>query len=238
MPSRSRASRHSNHTASWCMGCNSKVRPTTSTTPTTSRIQADLRFRGAVLSRLPQEALIVSNQATRHYGVSANAIFNEEDEERNKTWDPIGGEWRVRKVVDHLPKYYHPQALTDIDQMTWYINTGDDLVRAQPIKFPFFITLPDGYSSSQLIFKTNLLQSESKIAPIYPSSSATPTNCTLTADLTSVDRNTFQKRIGVEDKKVYWDVHYDICITVQPAMMRFSLEVRGKEMGCVEARYD
>ena len=25
---------------------------------------------------------------------------------------------------------------------------------------------------------------------------------------------------------------------VQPAMMRFSLEVRGEEMGCVEARYD
>jgi hypothetical protein len=121
--------------------------------------------------------------------------------------------------------------------MTWYINTGDDLVRSQPIKFPFCRTLPDGYSSSDLIFKTNLLRSEAKIAPIYPSSSATPTNCTLTADLSSVDRSTFRKKIGVEDKKVYWEVHYNISITVQPAMMRFSLEVNGKEMGSMEARY-
>jgi hypothetical protein len=122
--------------------------------------------------------------------------------------------------------------------MTWYINTGDDLVRSHPIRFPFCRTLPDGYSSSQLIFKTNLLQSEAKIAPIYPSSSATPTNCTLTADLTSVDPNTFKKKLGVEDKKEYWEVHYDICITVQPAVMRFSLEVQRKEMGSMEARYD
>jgi hypothetical protein len=122
--------------------------------------------------------------------------------------------------------------------MTWYINIGDDLVRSQPIKSTFFQTLPDGYSSSDLIFKTNLLQSGAKTAPVYPSSSSTPTNCTLTADLTGVDRDMFKKRIGVEDKKVYWDVYYDICIMVQPAMMRFSLEVRGEEMGCVEARYD
>ena len=122
--------------------------------------------------------------------------------------------------------------------MTWYINIGDDLVRSRPIKFLFYRSLPDGYSSSELIFKTNLLQSEAKIPPIYPSSSATPTNCTLTADLTSVDRNTFKKRIGVEDREVYWDVHYEICITVQPAVMRFSLEVQGKEIGSVEARYD
>jgi hypothetical protein len=122
--------------------------------------------------------------------------------------------------------------------MTWYIDTRDDLVRSQSIKFPFCRTLPDGYSSSELIFETNLLQSEAKIPPKYLSSSATPTNCTLTADLSSVDPNTFKKKIGVEDKKVYWEVHYDICITVQPAMMRFSIEVKGKEMGSMEARYD
>jgi hypothetical protein len=68
------------------MGCNSKVRQTSSVVVNTSRIQANLNSRGAVLSQLPQEALIVSNQATRHYGVSAHAIFDEEeDEEQNKT---------------------------------------------------------------------------------------------------------------------------------------------------------
>jgi hypothetical protein len=91
------------------MGCNSKVRGTSSIVLSTSRIQADLNFRGAVLSQLPQEALIVSNQATRHYGVSSNAIFDEEeDEERNKTWDPIEAVWRIRKVINHLlSQYYH-----------------------------------------------------------------------------------------------------------------------------------
>ena len=102
MPSPSRAPRHSNHTASRCMGCNSKVRSTSPAVQTISRIQANFKFRGAVLSQLPQEALIVSNQATRHYGVSANAIFDEEeDEERNKTWDPVRGVWQIRKVMNY-----------------------------------------------------------------------------------------------------------------------------------------
>jgi hypothetical protein len=92
------------------MGCNSKVRPASSPVLIIFRIQANLKFRGAVLSQLPQEALIVSNQATRHYGVSANAIFDEEeDDERNKMWDPVCGVWQIRKVTNHSSQPNHLQ---------------------------------------------------------------------------------------------------------------------------------
>jgi hypothetical protein len=120
---------------------------------------------------------------------------------------------------------------------TWYINRGDDLMREQTIRFPFYRRLSEGFSDKGLVFKDELLESENKAAPIHPSPLTTKTNCVLMADLRSVDRSKFKKKIGV-DGNTYFDIHYELAITMKPAVMKFSLEVEGKEMGTVDAKYD
>ncbi|CZT11384.1 related to hsp70 protein [Rhynchosporium agropyri] len=175
--------------------------------------------KGAVLSQLPQETLIVSNQATRHYGVNALSAFEQfRDAGQVKIFDPILGSDRI-----HL--------------MTWYILCGEDLLREQVIKFPFYRSLREGFANSELIFKDELIQSESKTPPVHPAASTTKVNCVLTADLSTVDRRHLQRVVG-QDGNIYFDVHYDLLITIKPAMMKFSLEVKGKEMGTVMAKYD
>ncbi|KAI9647988.1 hypothetical protein NHQ30_002616 [Ciborinia camelliae] len=170
--------------------------------------------KGAVLSRLPRKAMVVSTQATRHYGVLANSNYDDdEDRGQPKTRDPYYGEW----------------------MMTWYINRGDDLERSQKLLFSFFRTLDDLYNDS-LIFATDLQQCESIVAPVYPDTSI-KTNCTLTVDLTGVDRTNFKQNVGMNGKPC-WDVHFDLVVTIMPAVMKFSLEIKGKEMGSVVAKYD
>jgi hypothetical protein len=54
---------------------------------------------GAVLSRLAQEAMISSTQATRHYGVSVMQIYDEGiDKGQVKTYDASEGQNRVNRV--------------------------------------------------------------------------------------------------------------------------------------------
>jgi len=120
--------------------------------------------------------------------------------------------------------------------MTWYILKGEDLKREQKINFPFYRTLPETYTPDQLIFQDELIQSENKLAPTHPSRSATKINCVLTADLTKVDRSQFKRRVG-HDGGVYYDIFYELAVTMQPANMKFALEMNGKEMGSVDANY-
>jgi hypothetical protein len=121
--------------------------------------------------------------------------------------------------------------------MTWYVYIGEDLKRDQKIKFPFYRTLNNNFSDSELIFSDVLMESQSKTPPTHPVEGETKTNCTLTSNMTSVDRSNFVKRTGV-DGQTYYDVHYDLVVATQSANMKFSLEINGKEMGSVEAKYN
>ena len=121
--------------------------------------------------------------------------------------------------------------------MTWYIYQGEDLERDHKIIFPFYRSLDDGFSPDRLIFKDELMQSESIQPPLYPKHGLTTPNCTLIADLRNVDRSLFRARSG-HNGKVYHDVYYDLAITLQSAGMKFSLEIGGEEIGSVEAKYD
>ncbi|MCJ1301655.1 hypothetical protein MMC08_004456, partial [Hypocenomyce scalaris] len=175
--------------------------------------------KGAVLSQLPDEATITSSVATRHYGVSANNDWEEiRDRGQEKVWLESHGKFKVAK-------------------MTWYIYQGEDLERDHKIIFPFYRSLDDGFSPDRLIFKDELMQSESIQPPLYPKHGLTTPNCTLIADLRNVDRSLFRARSG-HNGKVYHDVYYDLAITLQSAGMKFSLEIGGEEIGSVEAKYD
>jgi hypothetical protein len=62
---------------------------------------------------MPHEAAVTSTKATKHYGVSANAVYNEaEDAGQPKLWDPYESCYRVRKITWYI--YYvrpHPKIL-------------------------------------------------------------------------------------------------------------------------------
>ena len=121
--------------------------------------------------------------------------------------------------------------------MTWYIYQGEDLSRSQRIPFPFYRSLDAPLTSSALVFTDELIACESLLAAKYPKEGVTKVNCVLTADLSGVDRALFRKKTSLEGKE-YFEVHYSLVVTIMPAVMRFSLEVEGKEMGSVEAKYD
>lgn len=127
--------------------------------------------------------------------------------------------------------------MANIGKITWFILKGEDLKRDKKILFPFYRTLPEDFSSADLTFQDDLTMDESAKASPYPKEGVTKLNCTLTCDLSSVDRQYFKKRTGV-DGRAYVDVHYDLVVTTKSAMMKFSLEVQGRELGSVEANYD
>lgn len=175
--------------------------------------------KGAVISRVSNQATITSTQAVRHYGVLAWAVF-----------DPI---------VDHgRPVKYNANkdGKTRVERATWYIYMGEDLERSQTVKFPFFRTIKLHHRREDLICISKLVYSEAKIAPTYPGPDI-KTSCELKSDLTRVDKKLFSKRTGI-DGKTYFDVHYNLVLSTDAANMRFSLEIGGKEMGSVEATYN
>jgi len=151
----------------------------------------------------------------------------------------VYGKFRATRASTTLPIKWHlfMNFANHNIKMTWYINIGDDLKRDRKIKFPFFRTLDEDFEDDELIFMSDLIQSENKLPPVHPTSSTTKVNCVVTSDLRNVDRKHFEKVDG-EDGKTYVKVKFDLVITIQTAVMKFSLEIKGKEMGSVNAKYD
>ncbi|KAL9027295.1 MAG: hypothetical protein Q9196_004162 [Gyalolechia fulgens] len=175
--------------------------------------------RGAVLSVLPQEAAITSTVATKHYGVAANAPYDKnEDAGQPSITNRYTGKEKVSK-------------------MTWYINRGEDMRRDQKIVFHFYRSFPEDCLPSGLICTDDLLECSLDQAIKYPKTGITSINCKLTADLTAVNKRHFQSKIGI-DGTPYFDIHYDLIVSTKTALMKFSLEVAGEEMGSITAKYE
>ncbi|KAI1428888.1 actin-like ATPase domain-containing protein [Xylaria sp. FL1777] len=174
--------------------------------------------KGAVLSRMPNYATVTSTQAVRRYGVSAWSPYRAtRDEGRPTKVDPWDGIKRA-------------------ETNTWYIEIGEDLKREQTIKFPFERHLIVPYSPSQLIFFDDLITSETKLPPQHPGLD-TKVNCTLKSDLSRVDKDLFREYKGVDGKN-YVEINYDLVISTAAANMKFSLELDGKNVGSMDARYE
>jgi hypothetical protein len=121
--------------------------------------------------------------------------------------------------------------------MTWYIEKGEDLQREQKIRFPFFRRLAQGYPESHLIFEDTLYCDESVRPNRWPKEGVVKPNCTLSADLRTIDKSLLQPKTGA-DGKAYVDVNYDLVVSLKSALMKFSLEIKGKEFGSVNAKYE
>ncbi|EHK20682.1 uncharacterized protein TRIVIDRAFT_69382 [Trichoderma virens Gv29-8] len=97
--------------------------------------------KGAAISGMETEATVTSSSSTRHYGVEAWGIY-EEDRDKGRP---------SRKGIDDV---------TRVEVMTWYIKIGEDLARGKTIRFPFFRSFAEGYTDSDLqynidTFRTN-----------------------------------------------------------------------------------
>ena len=121
--------------------------------------------------------------------------------------------------------------------MTWYIYQGEDLKRDQKLIFPFYRSLDEGYSPQALIFRDELIQCEAIQPAKHPKEGVTKTNCVLTSDLTGVDVSHFKTKTTAKGA-IYYDVYYNLAVTIEAAVMRFSLEIDGKEIGSVTAAYE
>lgn len=189
---------------------------------------------------MPEEAVIISTQATRHYGIVFRSFCTEEDDGQPKIRDKYTGKDMVRRVS--LRYYYfwlcRKLRLTFFIQMRWYIFQGEDLRRDQRIVFSFSRTLDEGFDDNWLIFEDKLLHCETPIALKWPKDGITEHNCTLISDLRSVDRQLF-KKVSLWDGTGYgYKISYDLVVKTSAANMKFSLELDGKEMGSVDAVYE
>lgn len=63
-------------------------------------------------------------------------------------------------------------------------------------------------------------------------------NCVLKSDLNKVPKNAFVKRNRPSDGAEYVELHYNLHVeNNQSGLMKFSLEINGKEYSAVEASY-
>jgi len=173
---------------------------------------------GAVLSQLPQEASVTSNVAPKHYGVCGGNIYDaSRDEGQSKYLDEYEDVWRC-----HV--------------MTWYIKKGDDLLRSRKITFPFYQKFKPNPSKSELLVESELLECSIDREPVHPKDGVTSRNCNLKADLSSVPKEVFKrKKLGATGE--YWELHYNLLVSVESGPMIFSLEIGGKQYGQVSADY-
>ncbi|KAK2691598.1 hypothetical protein QWA68_007810 [Fusarium oxysporum] len=175
--------------------------------------------KGAALSRLPGEAIVTSTSATRHYGVRS---------------------WNVHDPVLDAgqPTELWRDGTTRSKCMTWYINIGDNLVRDQTIKFPFFSNLTNIDDPSWLILHNTLFECEERTAPRHPLSSGKfSSNCILKSDMSTVPKSKFEKKIDQKGLP-YWQLDYDLVVSLKSAVMKFSIEIDGESFGSVNAKYN
>lgn len=193
------------------------------------------------MSALPSEASVVMSIAPKHYGVAARTIYDEKlDAGREKSWDKEDEQWRVSR-------------------MTWYIEKGEDLVRARKIDFAFYRTFEPNPGPELLQVTETLFECSTDDAPLHPGrgksnhrserinqvtdyrTSGITKNCVLTTDLSTIPKTLFKKksRYNQRDgsKLDWWELHYKLLVHIQSGPMIFSLQCGGKEYGQATAEY-
>ena len=98
-------------------------------------------------------------------------------------------------------------------------------------------TVKQKYRPKDLIFTSNLIESTIEAAPVYPGEGFTTRNCSLVADLSSLGKSHLRKRRS-PGGRVYYEVEYNLVVTMETTLMKFSLEIDGEEMRSVQATYE
>ncbi|KAH8730677.1 hypothetical protein GQ44DRAFT_746602 [Phaeosphaeriaceae sp. PMI808] len=164
--------------------------------------------QGAVLSKLPQEATVVSSVAERHYGVAGGEKFEslrDARKEEDKYWDSLSEIFRISRM--------------------------------SCIDFAFFMQLPPNAGSEQMKTTYELLMCSSDTAPDYPDKRTVTKNCSLNVNLSIVPRELWKQKIRVSDDQPYQTLDFKLLVKVEGARMAFSFECGGKEYAAVTTEY-
>ncbi|KAG5977078.1 hypothetical protein E4U56_000482 [Claviceps arundinis] len=174
--------------------------------------------KGAVLSKLPDQAAVTSTCATRHYGTKYWTHYDVSRDAGEKTYLNRAGKLMV-------------------DKMGWFIETGDTILCDQRFDIPLISDFDDIYCLGDLIRTYTLWQCEDKFAPFHPSKAKKlRRNCTVTVDLRHVAKGKFIPKTDTKGK-LYHDLYINLIMTYKSAVMTFSIEVDGEEMGSTEVDY-
>ncbi|KAG6088705.1 hypothetical protein E4U15_005350 [Claviceps sp. LM218 group G6] len=174
--------------------------------------------KGAVLSKLPGQAAVTSTCATRHYGTKYGTHYDMSRDAGETTYLNRAGE-------------------TMVDQMGWFIKTGDNILCDQRFDIPLISNFDDIHCLGDLTRTYILWQCEDKFAPFHPSKAKKlRRNCTVTVDLRHVAKGKFIPKIDTKGK-LYYDLYVNLIMTYKSAVMTFSIEVDGEEMGSTEVDY-
>ncbi|KAG6230550.1 hypothetical protein E4U34_000368 [Claviceps purpurea] len=174
--------------------------------------------KGSVLSRLPSQVAVTSTCATRHYGTRGNVVYMASTHAGEKAYLDRSGDLTVTV-------------------MEWFIKTGDNILRDQRFEIQMEFAFDDIHDAGTLIYTHPLWQCEDKVAPPYPSKgNKLAVNCHVTADLRGVPKDKFIPRIDKEET-IYHVLNINLVMTFKSAVMTFSMEVDGEEMGSTEVDY-
>ncbi|KAG6218864.1 hypothetical protein E4U50_008126 [Claviceps purpurea] len=137
----------------------------------------------------------------------------------------------------------------------WFIKTGDNILRDQRFDIPLRSHFNDIHSLSNLVCTYSLWQCEDKYAPIYVECKALAEvisrlapfypskakkllrNCTVTVDLRHVAKGKFIPLYGKISSAFDYDLCINLVMTYKSAVMIFSMEVDGEEIGSTEVDY-
>ncbi|KAG6024262.1 hypothetical protein E4U40_003410 [Claviceps sp. LM458 group G5] len=174
--------------------------------------------KGAVLSKLPSQVAVVSTCATRHYGTRCESPFQESRDAGQQAF--LDRDCNRRVTI-----------------MKWFIKTGETILRDQRFEMMLEFHFENIYNSKDFIRNYDLWQCEDEDAPIHPAKATKlKRNCSVTADLTGVPKDKFTRK---SDKtgKAYYALNINLVMTFKSAVMTFSMEVDGEEMGSTEVDY-
>ncbi|KAM3494059.1 hypothetical protein MY3957_002655 [Beauveria namnaoensis] len=194
--------------------------------------------KGAALSKMPDNAVVTSVSAVRHYGVECGAMYD--------------------KVIDKGQPSYYGRFTGErmAHRMSWHITIGDNIKRNDKIRLGFYRHLPENFTANDAVFKSTLYDCVDENAPIHRSKSRNvKVNCVVYADVSKVPLSKFSKRTRKHSQalvskqagfpsetddhgETYWEVTYDLVICFDSAVMKFSMELDGETLGSVEARFE
>ncbi|KAG5935630.1 hypothetical protein E4U59_005507 [Claviceps monticola] len=174
--------------------------------------------KGSALSKLPSQVAVISTCATRHYGTRGNVVYMASTHAGERVYLDRSGDLTVTV-------------------MEWFIKTGDNILRDQRFEIQMEFAFDDVHDADTLIYTHPLWQCEDKVAPPYPSKgNKLAINCHVTADLRGVPKDKFIPRIDKEET-IYHVLNINLVMTFKSAVMTFSMEVDGEEMGSTEVDY-
>ncbi|KAK1835325.1 hypothetical protein QBC39DRAFT_274984 [Podospora conica] len=176
--------------------------------------------KGAVLSKFPKTVAVMVTSATKHYGIELDMEFD-------------------AAIDAGMPSFIH-----DADcllRMAWLIEIGHNIQRDQQIRSKGHRFLKEGYQPSDLVFTEELIECSDMEAPThFDKGDNIRPNCSLEWDARSLPQEKFEKRYKdlCADFCDSYAIPYDFVIEIKSAVMKFSVEMDGENMGSVEAKYD